>query len=530
MSCFSSTTNTTTATAPDPAKHVNYNVGMVLGVDDFTQEFAYLSGRDQWMVRDLIGYGTVRGLKVATEVDSVKGPRVIVDPGVAVSPSGRMICVPTAQCAYVRDWVADHPTEVGSPIASSIKLYVVLCYRDCPVDNVPIAGEPCRSEDQLMAPSRLKDDFCLSLRTTKPNQREEDAIRDFVSWLRKMSVSEFGPSTPLDQFLEAIRLAASEWFASSPPTSPPSDFMFGSPPAFLHVQSSELCRYITAALRLWITELRPKWIGRWHGCAPAHFTSDNAADEDCVLLAELDVPVEPVSPGAWTVPNATVAVDDKTRPYLVHLRMLQEWLVCGVAQSISSPPSGGGVVGPPGPPGSPGAQGLQGLTGEKGEKGDQGDQGDQGEQGVQGIQGIQGVKGDKGDKGDQWEPGTASGDFVEHPQGLPRYAIVAAGIVRGDGSANGPVYNELKADVGPNGEFLLIFNGYEPPNEKFQWIVKAILVDDKGDQFQTPIVMFREFRPEGIVLSIRDNGVQLPPNSVKEISVMTEISRYEANV
>ena len=73
-------------TAPDPAKHVNYNVGMVLGVDDFTQEFAYLSGRDQWMARDLIGYGTVRGLKVATEIDSVKGPRVIVDPGVAVSP------------------------------------------------------------------------------------------------------------------------------------------------------------------------------------------------------------------------------------------------------------------------------------------------------------------------------------------------------------------------------------------------------------------------------------------------------------
>ena len=111
MSCFSSTTNTTTTSTPDPTKHVNYNVGMVLGVDDFTQEFAYLSGRDQWMARDLIGYGTVRGLKVATEIDSVKGPRVIVDPGVAVSPSGQMICVPTAQCAYLKDWVAEHPAE-----------------------------------------------------------------------------------------------------------------------------------------------------------------------------------------------------------------------------------------------------------------------------------------------------------------------------------------------------------------------------------------------------------------------------------
>ena len=103
MSCFSSATNITSTAAPDPAKHVNYNLGMVLGVDDFTQEFAYLSGRDQWIVRDLIGYGTARGLKVIAEDDSVKGPRVVVEPGVAVSPGGQMICVPTAQCAYLRD-------------------------------------------------------------------------------------------------------------------------------------------------------------------------------------------------------------------------------------------------------------------------------------------------------------------------------------------------------------------------------------------------------------------------------------------
>ena len=114
MSCFSSATNITSTAAPDPAKHVNYNLGMVLGVDDFTQEFAYLSGRDQWMMRDLIGYGTARGLKVTTEDDSVKGPRVLVEPGVAVSPGGQMICVPTAQCAYLKNWAADHAADIGS--------------------------------------------------------------------------------------------------------------------------------------------------------------------------------------------------------------------------------------------------------------------------------------------------------------------------------------------------------------------------------------------------------------------------------
>jgi len=336
MSCFSTVTNTSTA-APDPAKHVNYNLGMVLGVDDFTQEFAYLSGRDQWMARDLIGYGTVRGLKVASEIDSEKGPRVVVEPGVALSPSGQMICVPSAQCAYLSDWVSNHdadiPSTLSSPLDSSATLYVVLCYRDCQVDNVPIAGEPCRTEDQLMAPSRIKDDFCLELRTQKPNQREEDAVRDFVAWLRQIRVNEFGTSTPLDDFLEAIRAAASAWSASppaSPITSPPNDFMFGSPPLFLHIDSMDLCKYTAAAFRLWVTELRPRWIARWQGCAAQHFETDDPADEDCVLLAELSVPLAPASPGTWEVPNATVAVNDSARPYLVHQRMLQDWLMCAI--------------------------------------------------------------------------------------------------------------------------------------------------------------------------------------------------------
>ena len=365
MSCFSSATNITSTAAPDPAKHVNYNLGMVLGVDDFTQEFSYLSGRDQWMARDLIGYGTARGLRVHTELDSEKGPRVVVEPGVAVSPSGQMICVPSAQCAYLRSWVADHTGEVndavGSPMAPAVKLYVVLCYRDCAVDNVPIAGEPCRSEDQLMAPSRIKDDFCLQLRLRGPNQapssppdsydsqlsfqREDYSVRDFVQWIKSIPVIPFGSSTPLDQFLQAIRDATMGWFASPPLSSPLSDFMFGSPPSFLQIESADLCKYLSAAFRLWVTELRPKWIARWHGCAATHFDSDKQADEDCVLLAELNVPIAPASPG-WTIPDGDIPVDEERRPYLIHLRMLQEWLLCGAAFASDDAPKLINLTGP----------------------------------------------------------------------------------------------------------------------------------------------------------------------------------------
>jgi hypothetical protein len=342
MSCFSLHTNNTTVAEPDPTKHVNYNVGMVLGVDDFTQEFAYLSGRDQWMVRDLIGYGTVRGLNVRIEVDATKGPRVAVEPGVAVSPRGQMICVPAAQCAYLRNWVADHAEQIspviGSPPASSLLLYVVLCYRSCPTDNVPIAGEPCRSEDKLMAPSRLMDDFSLELRLEKPNQREENAVRDFVAWLKQVPVSE-DPSTPIEDFLQAIRDAAAAWLTSppsSPPSSPPDDFMFGSPPEFLNINAADLSEYLRAAFRVWVTELRPRWIARWHGCAATHFEVDKPVDEDCVLLAELDVPLLPSSPGSFDIPEGPIPVNQQERPYLVHLRLLQEWLLSGSVAAVAS--------------------------------------------------------------------------------------------------------------------------------------------------------------------------------------------------
>ena|SRR5215213_2099099 len=346
-SCFSSHTNSMTVADLNPAKHVNFNVGMVLGVDDFTQEFAYLSGRDQWLARDLIGYGTVRGLNVRIEVDAIKGPRVVVEAGVALSPRGQLICVPAAQCAYLKDWVADHSEEitpqVGSPPDSDLQLYVVLCYRNCPSDDVPIAGEPCRSEDKLMAPSRLSDDFVLELRLQRPNQREEDAVRDFIAWLKQVPVSETDSSIPLDQFLQAIRDAASEWLTSplsSPLTSPPGDFMFGSPPESLIINVADESEYLRAAFRIWVTELRPRWIARWHGCAATHIEGDATGDEDCVLLAQLDVPLLPLSPGTFDIPNEEIPINQNERPYIVHLRLLQEWVLSGLTGEVAS--AGGG--------------------------------------------------------------------------------------------------------------------------------------------------------------------------------------------
>ncbi len=53
MSGFMNTSLAPSPAPADPRKHVNYVLGMVLGVDDFNQEHAYLSGRDRLAAREL---------------------------------------------------------------------------------------------------------------------------------------------------------------------------------------------------------------------------------------------------------------------------------------------------------------------------------------------------------------------------------------------------------------------------------------------------------------------------------------------
>lgn len=314
---------------PDPSKRVNYTLGMLLGVDDFNQEFAYLSGRDRWLARDAVGYGTMCGLRISLD-QTANGPRVSVAAGTALTPHGRMVHVHPAQCAVLNDWLTANqsslPAHMLSPLASTLSLYLVLSYRDCPVDPVPIAGEPCRSADDLMAPSRLVDDFQLELRLLPPSQPEEDAVRDFVAWMSRIVISDTGPFTSLADFIHDLR---NELGALG---SPPNPMGFGSPLSGVRIHTSDLPLYMDAAFRIWVTEIRPLFhvpmpsVGC--GCSgngsPLQDTSD-----DALLLAEVDVPIVMVGQG-WQVDNAgTVNINETRRPILVHTRMLQEWLLAG---------------------------------------------------------------------------------------------------------------------------------------------------------------------------------------------------------
>jgi len=376
MGCCNEPVSTLTGTPPDPSQHVNYTRGMVLGVDDFTQEFAYLGGRDRWLARDVLGYGTLSGLQVIAEEDGADGWRVRVRAGSALVPSGQLVCVPADQCCVINRWLAKSenaaivnrqlnpavspplasPPVMSPPLVTSggVELFLVLCYADCQTRPVPIPGEPCRSEDELMAPSRIADDFRLELRERAPVQTEEDAIRDFVRWLRaNVTVGASPPGPPADEaaWLQSLRAAVQSWTAAlnaSPPVSPPitaqtlGDYLFDiSPP--IELQAPDLCAFLRVALRFWVTELRPMWMAR--RCHRAQF-----GDSDCVLLANIafDVVWSGGSPaGTWQIGGSPVAVsvDESLRPVLGSVRLLQEWQLCG-CECGAGGGAGGGAVAP----------------------------------------------------------------------------------------------------------------------------------------------------------------------------------------
>ena len=372
MGCCNEPANALETAAFDPTQHVNFAKGMVLGVDDFRQEFAYLSGRDQWLVRDAIGYGTASGLRVSVDSAGTEGLRLYVTAGSAFVPSGKQVCVPVDQCAVINKWLAKSENaatvnqllnpgspSMSPPIASppsggetsgTISLYLTLCYRDCTTRKVPIPGEPCRSDDQLMADSRIADDYCLELRKSAPVQVEEDALRDFARWLRdNVQVTDTSPPPIMDEasWLAALRSAAQPWFDAqnaSPPLSPPAsvatlgDYLFDLSPLDLAIAPDQTSEFLRVAFRFWVTELRPIWMAmRCH--KPQH------ADVDCVLLArvECDVAWSGGSPnGAWQIAGspANVIVDESTRPMLAHSRLLHEWMLTGREQAGTATPGG----------------------------------------------------------------------------------------------------------------------------------------------------------------------------------------------
>jgi len=457
--------------AADPAKHVKYNLGMVLGVADFVQESTYHITHREWLARDLIGYGTVWGLRVVPEDGGSKGPRVLVECGAALSPRGQLIHVSPAQCGYLNDWLDANRSGIEQQLhhtpasGDRVTIYAVLAYADCETDDVPLAGEPCRTEDHLTARSRIKDHFKLQLRLDLPLQTEEDALRNFVRALALVEiVVGGGGEDTLKAFEEATRNSP---VVTSPPSSPPmgSSGSFDYTFAGATIPDDQVQECLRAAFRIWTVELRPRcrpeWLANGGACESGATQTQHPKAEDCILLAGLEVPITvdaSTIPNRWSVASASVVdVNDRDRPYLLHLRMLQEWLLGGL-----EPRPGGSFVQP--------SERMRPL-------------------------------------------GRA-----------PFYDVAAAGLVLGNQTAVGPVVGGLRVASVSAGEVLFTFDDYQQPDSSFQYIVK-VLPQSAPPRTPVPTVRFLEFRPNGFALKVTRGVANVSVADLQSVPFMLEVSR-----
>ncbi|MFN7803711.1 MAG: hypothetical protein ACK5TO_06845, partial [Planctomycetaceae bacterium] len=287
--------------------------------------------------------------------------QIEVGPGTAVVPSGRRVVVSATQCARLNDWLrrelpalqtlltAQSPTPGATPAVDPLKgtvtVAVVLSHVDCPTDRVPLPGEPCRTEEEALAPSRIQDHFRLALRLQRPDQREEEALRALVNWVAGIPISDTASSATEEQLCGELRKAAKNWPSGQSPS-----FSLDAPPTGLSISTAQAPALLRSLFRVWTIELRPrcrpKGLEAWCGCGGNQVSADaTGVGLDEVLLAELVLDLS-VGGNPATVVCQKVTVDESRRPFLLHTRFLQEWLLAKsqVAQAAAGAVSLAGDV------------------------------------------------------------------------------------------------------------------------------------------------------------------------------------------
>ncbi len=334
MGCDCSSFSAMTGIAqPDPTRHVNFVTGMVLGVDDYAQEFAYHAERDKRIVREFLGYGTVSGLAVGLE-DTADGPRVRVAAGSAAAPSGQLICVGRDQCGEIDAWLkraevkAELDARAEGANSLDLTLYLNLCYTDCPVDAVPIPGEPCRSPDNLMAPSRVADDYVLGFAFDPPLQTEARALAVMDAWLAaaEAAVDAGGENSPA-KFGPLIARAKAQIVTALGIVAGPLDPADLAP---VVLTKAAFPAFVLAMRKAWITMLRPLVLAQ--SCA-----APGVPANDCLLLAELRFTATRGLVPDWAAPViADIILDEDERPFMLSTMATQSTLAPRLAPPANS--------------------------------------------------------------------------------------------------------------------------------------------------------------------------------------------------
>ncbi|MFN2168104.1 MAG: hypothetical protein ACK2U9_17825, partial [Anaerolineae bacterium] len=318
--------------ALSPDQRVNYEFGLVLGVDEFRQEQLYFLEKDRLHQRSLHGYGTVYGLGVTATrpADDSDEMMITVEPGLAVDQFGRTVVVRDEQCARLGAWLARQLQDgTAPPVEAGVdyRAYVVLSYDECLDALVPVPGEPCSSSEATQAPSRIRDSFRIELRWQPPAMTAWDAVRAVADL---MATVRFVPGLAPDLSDEDTIVDLVRALVDPPPMPPCSSELEASPPSGSPPLPELLLPLETARAALdrifqvWVTEVRP----HIHGQVNLTDPGDDALVESGILLACVDFAPDAIfSLAAPKIDHATV--HDDGRPFLLHTQLMQELLLLG---------------------------------------------------------------------------------------------------------------------------------------------------------------------------------------------------------
>ena len=286
-------------TAPDPllqtlhtddlenrSDRLHYATGEMLGQDDFRAEQLYHRRQLARALLFLHGSGTIAGLKVIaapeaslTNPGTVGEVQIIVEPGLAIDRSGRLIELPVPVSLRLRRWAEfiSSPANTGDPRAvdrlrnafdagsSAVLADVFLSFHPCERGWTPaFATGPFDALDAAQ-PSRVRDSYEVNLVLRAPGP----AAQAFDPW------ADVPPGATTTQIREAILDA---WGKLEPPvTGLPTDFH--ESPASIDPNSVLLARLYIPAPAAPASPADLNWsVAAWHH--PPDTAGDNTSNLD----------------------------------------------------------------------------------------------------------------------------------------------------------------------------------------------------------------------------------------------------------
>jgi hypothetical protein len=370
-----------------PDLRVNYNFGLVLGVNEFKQEQEYFLQKGYLYNRAFEGYGTVSGLRVTAEWLKGEDVEITVGSGMAIDQFGRPVVVREAQCARLVAWLKRQEEKKKGIIEAhrpegrekkkeererreereeekqgtarkhhhegkkrpaegrdvdeyyeeeeeerDLRIYIIARYDDYSTGQVPIAGQACNTGDTDPIYSRIHDSYKIDFSWDPPAMPAWESVRCFAKMMARVRITGHAGRDDTDEIIEQMRKLEdpnSIALCSAPKKSDDDDDDDERNPHWF-IPADQARTALDRIFTTWVTEVRPKLLPGLLDPAQA----GTKAQPD-ILLAHIDFTLG----DGWDGENPEIEKgdfdqpDNSGRPYLLPTQVMQEMLLSGHYES-----------------------------------------------------------------------------------------------------------------------------------------------------------------------------------------------------